>query len=125
MLANDLKKFLYTLYKRLKERTNQYKTKNRCRRRNGIQKFYSIFKLFHISLVFFSYQLLHHNVFKKFYCPAGACLDIFQNGFTNFFVLNLPLKYAYLRYALPVKYALCVLRNIYQKKSVFKMLFTA
>ena len=50
---------------------------------------------------------------------AGACLDIFQKGFTNFFVLNLPLKYAYLRYALPVKYALFVLRNIYPKKIRF------
>ena len=56
---------------------------------------------------------------------AGACLDIFQKGFTNFFVLNLPLKYAYIRYALPVKYALCALRNIYPKKSVLKMFFTA
>ena len=56
---------------------------------------------------------------------TGACIDIFQKGFTNFLVLNLPLKYAYLRYALPVKYAFCVLRNIYPKKSVFKMLFTA
>ena len=48
----------------------------------------------------------------------------FLKGF-NIFFLNLPLKYVYLRYALPVKYALCVLRNIYPKKSVFKMLFTA
>ena len=56
---------------------------------------------------------------------SGACLDIFQHEFTNFFVLNLPLKYAYLRYVLPDKYALCVLRNIYPKKSVFKKILIA
>ena len=62
---------------------------------------------------------------SKIYIGSGECLDIFQKWFTNFFVLNLPLKYAYLKYALPVKYALSVLRNIYPKKSVFKMFFTA
>ena len=87
------------------------------------------------SFLTLSYQLptcgLRANVFfnkqnqvRESYKP-GACLDIFQKGFTKFFVLYLPLKYAYLRYALPVKYALCVLRKIYPKKSVFKMLFTA
>ena len=52
--------------------------------------------------------IINYFLIKK-YCIPGACPDIFQKGFTNFFVLNLPLKYAYLRYALPVKYALCVL----------------
>ena len=40
------------------------------------------------------------EIFIQKICVPGACLDIFQKGFTNFFVLNLPLKYAYIRYAL-------------------------
>ena len=75
-----------------------------------------------LSAVYFFLQI-HKK--KKLVFASGACLDIFQKGFTNYFVLNLPLMYAYLRYALPLKYALCVLRNIYPKQSVFKMLFTS
>ena len=41
-----------------------------------------------------------------FYYRLGACLDFFQRGFTIFFALNLPLKCAFLRNALSVKYAI-------------------
>ena len=89
---------------------------------SGVFKDLTIFK-YKIVLLLIKIHIKNRN--DKHEHHAGACLDTFQKGFTNFFVLNLPLKYAYLRYALPVKYALCVLRNIYPKKSVFKMLFTA
>ena len=63
--------------------------------------------MFNDQLAMYRFEFLN----TRYYIP-GACLDIFQKGFTNFFVFNLPLKYAYLRYALPVKYALCVLRIV-------------
>ena len=43
----------------------------------------------------------------------GACLDFFQWGST-FFVLNPPLKNAFLRYALPLRYALLAEKGCFQ-----------
>ena len=68
---------------------------------------------FSSAFFLFNKQYMYICIYIYIYI-SGACLEIFQKGFTNFLVL-----------ILPVKYALCVLRNIYPKKSVFKMLFTA